>query len=138
MPNFTTESAVRLTFQVADTALVTPGLVNQAIDHAHIELLQRLDPVFDSDPPDSVLILGETLLAGAHLFRSLAARDAFEQTTLAIGSQRIEPGQRFGALTAMSEQAERLAWQALAPFLKPVPAQQLLDATATQPVLGRE
>ena len=138
MPNFTTEAEVRLAFQVADTALVTPGLVNQAIANAHAELLQRLDPAFDTDPPDTVLILGETLLSGAHLFRSLAARDAFEQTAIAIGGQRIEPGQRFAALTAMSEQAERLAWQALAPFLKRVPARQLLDATETQPVLGRE
>lgn len=136
MANFTTESEVRLKFQLDDTTLVPSSLVTQSIDDAHEELLRFLDPQYDTGDPDDPLILGETLLAGAHLFRSLASKEAFEQKRTTVGGQRIEEGARFTALTAVASLTEDQGWYVLAPYLASRPARSVAAVTASTPVLG--
>ena len=138
MTMFTTEAAVRLKFQVNDTAWAPAALVNDSIANAHAEILRRLDPATPVEPPAEALMLGETWLAGAHLLRSLASKDAVQQKDVVVGGQRIETGKRFAALIALSERAEREAWAALEPFLLAVPAERLAAVTESTPVLGRE
>lgn len=136
MAVFTTESNVRLKFQINDSALVSSQLVEAAIHDAHDQVLRHLDPAFDTPDPAETLVLGETLLAGAHLFRALAARDALEQKRIAIGGQRIEEGGRFAALNAVADLAEDHAWFFLDAFLLARPLRPPLTATPSRPVLG--
>ena len=90
MPSFTTESMVRLRFQLQDTASVPADLVEAAIDDAHAELLARLGPAYAEPPWPQALVLGETLLAGANVYRALAAKDAHDQKHVVVGGQRVE------------------------------------------------
>jgi hypothetical protein len=138
MPNFTIESEVRARFELHDATLVPATLIDARIDDAHTELLRFLDHDFDAGSPDDALIMGETLLAGAHLFRSLAAKQSFEGKRLTVGGQRVEEGERFQALTAIAEAAESQAWYMLEPYLNTVPGRSPADATDTTPVLGEE
>jgi len=133
---FSTEAAVRLKFGLTDSALIPQTLVAQSIDDAHAELLESLDPACDTQGPPAALVLGETLLAGAHLFRSLASRDAFDQQRITIGGQRIEEGARFASLMAVASLTEDRAWVLLAPFLKACPVRNAAWTTASTPVLG--
>ncbi len=135
MPIFTTEAAVREKFQLADTALVPSVLVSRNIDDAHTVLLRHLDPAFDVPTPDAALVLGETLLAGAYLLRSLASASAFARKDLSIGGQRIESSRRFEALTEFADGAEQGAWQALDPYLAARAADSVAAATDTQPIV---
>ena len=82
--------------------------------------------------------MGETLLAGAHVLRSLASSDAAGQKHLVVGGQRIEEGTRFQSLRAMAEHAARRAWQVLEPYVLAWPAGCVADVTDTTPVLGEE
>ncbi|MBN2310875.1 MAG: hypothetical protein JXR94_18010 [Candidatus Hydrogenedentes bacterium] len=136
MANFTTESTVRTKFQLTDPALVPTDLVAASIDDAHLELLRFLDPDLDTASPPSALIMGETLLAGAHLFRSLASKHAFEQKQVVVGGQRIEAGQRFAALSAIATLAEDNAWYLLEPYLAAGRPRVPAAATDTAPILG--
>jgi hypothetical protein len=125
MPSFTTESMVRLRFQLQDTASVPADLVEAAIDDAH------------ADPPwPQALVLGETLLAGANVYRAVAAKDAHDQKHVVVGGQRVEGGQRFGALTAVARTTRAAAWRLLAPFLRDHPPHAPAAVTDSIPVLG--
>ncbi len=136
MPNFATESDVRLRFQLNDAALVPEDLVGASIDDAHGEIERFLDADVDVDPPEQGLVTGETLLAGAYLYRALAAKDAFQQRHVTIGGQRIEEGERFRALMAVAALTEKQAWFLLEPYLTSQPVRLVIDCTDTTPVLG--
>lgn len=138
MPPFTTEDAVRLKLQFSDTAAVSSALVAQSIADAHVTVLRALAPDAPVEPPAEGLVLGETLLAGAHLCRSLAAHDAATQKRLTIGGQRIEEGKRFDTLSALADTFESQAWDALEPFIAPPRDHPPAQTTATVPVLGEE
>lgn len=138
MPNFADEAGVRAKFQLTDAQSVAPALVEQSIEDAHLELLRRLDPRHDTAPPATELVLGETLLAGAHLLRSLASKDAFDRKHVVIGGKRIEGGGRFDDVLVAAANAEDYAWDVLAPFLLPRAPVQVLAATDSAPVIGEE
>lgn len=138
MANFATESSVRLRFQLSDAVLVPTDLINASIDDAHTEVMRVLDPEFETDPLPAGLATGETLLAGAYLYRALASKDAFQQRNVTIGGQRIEDGERFRALTAIAALAEKQAWFVLAPYLAEQPGRVVLHASPSRPVLGEE
>ncbi len=136
MANFATESAVRLKFQLEDTASASSELIEAAIGDAHTEILRFLDPEVDTVSPEDGLVLGETLLAGAHVFRSLAAQDAHRQKHVTVGQQRIEEGSRFDALTLLVTTLEAQAWYVLEPYVKGCSARKVGEATDTVAVLG--
>ncbi len=136
MAAFTTEDAVRLAFQVNDSGWTPTALVLSSIDEAHEAILRRLDPAADTQSPAAGLVRGETLLAGACLLRSLASKDAVLQKDIVIGGQRIETGQRFAALMALSAKVEEDAWQTLEPFLLGPAGRCPASVTGTVPVLG--
>lgn len=138
MPNFTTEADVRAKFHVPDEAHAPAALIARSIDDAHLEILRLLDPQYDVEPPDAALVLGETLLAGALLFRSLAAREGVQQKRVSLGGHRIEEGRRFDSLHALSLETAFDAWQTLAPFLLGADPRQLARATATQPIFSED
>lgn len=135
MPVFTNETNAREKFQLTDTTLIPSALVTRNIDDAHTILLRFLDPAFDVPTPDDALVLGETLLAGAYLIRSLASAAAFARKDITIGGQRIEPARRVEALTELADEAEEEAWRTLEPFLALRPADKLAEATDSQPVV---
>jgi len=135
MSIFTSETDVREKFQLTDTTLVPSALVTRNIDDAHTVVLRMLDPVFDVPTPDNALVLGETLLAGAYVMRSLASGAAFTRKDITIGGQRVEPVRRFEALTERADEAEQEAWQVLEPFMAARPADAVACATDTQPVV---
>ena len=138
MAAFATEADVRLRFQLSDTTLVPSALVTSSIADAHIEVLRLLNPAFNVSPPEGAVVLGEVLLAGAHLFRSLASKDAFDQKQMAIGNQRIDAGRRFSALTVIADLAEKEAWCVLEAYLVDRPFQAPAAATDSIPLLGEE
>lgn len=136
MAVFTTEALVRAKFQLLDEEQVSETLVSVAIEDAHTELLRFLGEAVDTDTPDDGLVLGETLLAGAHLFRSLASKEAFDQKHLGLGSQRIEGGKRFSALSVAARMAEEQAWYTLEPYTAEKAQGVRASATDTTAVLG--
>ena len=136
MANFTTESAVRLKFQVEDTVHVSSALIAGSIDGAHGEILGLLDAGVDTEQPGENLVLGETLLAGAHLLASLASRNSASRAPVTVGGQRIDGGKHFAPLMALASRAEREAWRTLAPYLSARPGAAPGGATDTLPVLG--
>lgn len=138
MAGFTTEDAVRLKFQLMDPALVASELIEQGIDDAHTEVLTRLAPAYVTEDPEAGLVLGETLLAGAHVLRSLAGKEAFDQKRVSIGGQRIEEGTRFASLLEAASLAEEQAWSGLAPFLAEYPGHGIAAVTDTIDVIGEE
>jgi hypothetical protein len=89
MAAFTTESAVRLRFQVADTTQMATEIVTAAINEAHDSLLRWLQTEWIDAVPPIGLVLGETLLAGARLFRLLAAKEAFDCRDVRVGNQQV-------------------------------------------------
>lgn len=135
MAAFTTESDVREKFQLTDTTLIVPTLVARNIDDAHLVVLRFLDPQFDTPTPDAALVLGETLLAGAYLLRSLATEAAFQRKKLAVGGQRLEVARRYEAMVENADAAESQAWHALEPFLQARPADRVAAATDSQPIV---
>ena len=138
MAIFTSESAVRDKFQLTDTTLVSSALVTGSIDDAHEIVLRFLDPVFDVPSPDAEVVLGETLLSGAHLLRSLASSEAFTQKRLTIGGQRIDVARRFEALNDAADSAEERAWYVLEPFVLARPASKVADVTDTTPIVEED
>lgn len=136
MANFANESDVRLRFQLNDTGLVPADLIGACIDDAHGEIERFLDPDTEIDPPDQGLVVGETLLAGAYMYRTLAAKDAFHQRNVTIGGQRLEEGERFRALMAIAALTEKQAWFVLEPYLATQPVRLVLDHSDSTPVLG--
>ena len=138
MANFTTESNVRLKFQLNDTTLVPSSLVVAGIGDAHAELLRFLDPVFGGESPETAMVMGETLLAGAQVFRSLASQDAFGQKRVTVGGQRLEEGSRFQTLMALAAVVEEQAWYLLEPYVLDQPGREIVAATDGAPVWGEE
>lgn len=138
MADFTTADKVRMKFQLDDTTLVPDALIDASIDDAHFELLRFLDAEVDVDTPEEALIMGETLLAGVHLYRSLASKDAFKQKHSTVGSQRIEEGRRFASLMMVASTVEEQAWYILEPYLAEVPYRYVLSTTDSLPILGEE
>ena len=138
MAAFTSESAVRDKFQLTDTTLVPSALVTGSIDDAHEIVLRFLDPVFDVPSPDAEVVLGETLLSGAHLLRSLSSSEAFTQKRLTIGGQRIDVARRFEALNDAADSAEEQAWHVLEPFVLARPASKVADVTDTTPIIEED
>jgi len=134
--NFATEADVRLKIQLEDTELASAALINARLDDAHREILQRLDPSVDPGVPPDAVVAGETLLAGAFVLASAAARTSANRVEVRVGGQRIETGQRFAALMTLSEKFEGEAWRVLAPFLKSQPGRNLAAPTDSVPVLG--
>ncbi|MDZ4861559.1 MAG: hypothetical protein SGI88_21510, partial [Candidatus Hydrogenedentes bacterium] len=130
------EASVRLRFQLNDPTLVPADLIAACIEDAHAEVERFLDADTETDPPDEALVTGETLLAGAYVFRAIAAKDAFAQRNVTIGGQRLEAGERFRALTAVAALTEKQAWFLLEPYLTEQPARLILDSTPTTPVIG--
>lgn len=135
---FTTEDDLRLRFQFNDTVQVPSALVAAGIEDAHQQILRFLDPAHQNPPVPAALVLGETYLAGANVFRALASREALDQKRIAIGNQRIEDGRRFQALMAMSAAAAEQAWMHLEPYLQDRPSLAPGDASASAPILGEE
>ena len=119
MANFTDEARVRLKTQLTDTAKVPQELVARSIDDAHAEVLTRLDPAYDVEPPDENLVRGETLLAGAYLLRSLSSGAAFDIKELRILDETVGESGKYKALTGLSDGFERDAWEVLSDFLLP-------------------
>ena len=97
------------------------------LQHPHIL------PLLDSGNADGLLyyvmplVTGETLLAGAYLYRALAAKDAFQQKQMTIGGQRIEAGERFRALMAVAALTEKQAWFLLEPYLTEQAARLVIE-----------
>jgi hypothetical protein len=133
---FTTEALVREKFQLTDAAQVLPSLVNRNIDDAHLILLRFLDPVFDLPSPAAAVVLGETLLAGAYLLRSLAGGAAFRRRKVTVGGQKVEPSGNSEAMLAQADTAEAEAWRALEPYLVVIPTDRLAAATDSQSIVG--
>ncbi len=135
MAAFTTEALVRERFQLGDAARVPSELIEQVIEEAHGEVLRRLDPDAEIDPPDKGLVAGETLLAGARLYGALAAKDAFDVKQVSLGSNVVSDGNRFQALMTMAAWLEDQAWYLLEPAGAERPARAVADVTDTQSVL---
>lgn len=138
MATYATEDDVRLRFQLNDTTLAPQNLVLDCIDSAHEEVLRHLDPAYAVEPPASAVAVGETLLAGAHALRALAAKDAADQRQVTIGGQRLDAGRRFDALIEMAARTEEKAWYVLEPYVKARNAAAPAATTDTVPVLGEE
>lgn len=136
MAVFSTESAVREKFQVTDTALAPAGLVERSLADAHEEILRWLDPGVNVESPPAGLVAGETLLAGAHLLRSLASKSASAFREVRVGGNQVVTGGRSVPLMALAAQAEQQAWEMLGPYLKPVDGSDGALATDTLAVLG--
>lgn len=137
MAAFATESDVRRKFQLEDPVLVPASLIEGSLNDAHTELLRYLAPAYGAGGAAG-LVLGETLLAGAHLYRSLAARDAFEQRAMTLGGQRVEGGARYDALLGVAALTEASAWRILEPYLTGRAARCPLSATGSVPVVGAQ
>ncbi len=136
MAGFTTEALVREKFQLTDTTLVPVSLVNRNIDDAHLIFLRFLDPIFDLPSPAAPIVLGETLLAGAYLLRSIASGAAFARRKVTVGGQRVEPSGKTEALNTQADVAEEEAWRTMERYLVVIPTDKLAAATDTRPVLG--
>ncbi len=136
MPPFTNESAVRLKFQVDDTAWAPAALIENSIAEAHGALVPLLAPPVDQETPPETLVHGETLLAGAVLLRALAAKASAGRHPVTVGGQRIDRDRQFASLMALAAQTEKHAWNMLAPYLTPVPGRPPARATGSTPVLG--
>ncbi len=133
---FTTEALVREKLQITDSTQVLSSLVNRNVDDAHLILLRFLDPVFDLPTPADAVVLGETLLAGAYLLRSLASGAAFARRKVAVGGQRVEPSGKSEAMLAQADTAEAEAWRTLEPYLVVIPTDRLAAATDSHAVVG--
>ena len=135
---YATESDIRIRFQIYDTVMVPSDLVTTCLDEAHRELLRFLDPVYDETPTEAPIITGEVLLAGARVFRAVAAKDAMERQDLQIGSHRIRPSGRADALAAIAVIAEKDAWYLLEPYLLATPAHMMATVTHSTPIFDAD
>ena len=138
MANFSTETEVREKFQLMDTTLVPSSLVTRGLDDAHTQILRHLDPEFDVPSPESAVVMGETLLAGSNVLRSLASGDAYQQKTLNLSGHSVNSGDRFRDLSFAADVAEEQAWYVLEPYVLGKPAPRVADVTETVPVLEEE
>lgn len=135
MANFTTETRVRDSFQLHNTTRVPSALITQCIDDAHIEILRVLDESVDTVTPEAGLITAETILAGAHVLRSLSWSHAAEQQHLALGTTRIEEGNRFRELLDAADIAESQAWYMLEPYVAAAQDMPVAASTDTVPII---
>lgn len=138
MAAYTDAAQVRLRFLMTDEVAVPGELIAARIDDAHAVVLAEIDPAFAAmDPPPEALMVGETLLAGARVLRSLAMRAAQRQGTQRLGTQTDDTRTRMQALFDAARLAEKEGWLVLAPYLVPRGRVRPLRAAATTPVLGR-
>jgi len=135
---FAVESDVREKFQLTDTNTVSSALVVRGLDDAHTEILRVLDPDVNVMSPEDGLIMGETLLAGAHVLRSLASGDAFSRKNLSLGTAKVAGGDRFGDMTKAAAAAESQAWVVLEPYISEMPEHPVGTVTDTVPVLEED
>ncbi len=131
MTPFTTETLVRVKFRFDDQTTVPQELVLAAMADAHNEIRRFWDGQMPAEPPPEA-VMGETLLSGANVLRSLAWGDAVNQRNVLIGGNRIEAGERFEALMTAARVAEDMAWFILEPFLKQIPPKQCCIVTPSQ------
>lgn len=136
MAVFSSEAAVREKFQVTDTGLVSSGLVVRSLSDAHEEILRWIDLGVNVQSPPAAVVLGETLLAGAHLLRSLASKSASGFREVRVGGNQVVTGGKAASLLTLSQEAEQAAWEALGPYLRPVSGVDVALATETRAVLG--
>ena len=135
MANFTTETQVRDAFQLTNTTTVPTALMTQSINDAHEEIVRVLDPSVDTVTPEAGLVSSETILAGAHVLRSLSWGHAAAQKHLTLGGNRLEEGNRFRELHEAADIAEAQAWYMLEPYVRDVPAAQVMDVNETTPLV---
>lgn len=136
MATFADEAEVRLRFQLNDTALTPSVLIVRSLADAHEEVVRGIDAACIGESVPEGVVAGEALLAGARVLRALASKDALEQRQITVGGQRIEAGKRFASLMALSELAERAAWQTLESFAAPAAMRPPVAVTDTLAVLG--
>ena len=136
MANYATEADVRLKFQLENTDAVSTALITSSIDAAHDQLLRHLRDEFATASPEADVIRGEVLLAGAHVLRSMASKEASEQQQVSIGGQQVSTNGRFGLLSTAATMAEEKAWDVLAPYVNAHAARDVASATDTVAVLG--
>jgi hypothetical protein len=136
MANFTTEADVREKLQLTDMIQAPDSLLTRSIRDAHTQILRRIDPAAETEPPEDELILGETLLAGAHVLRSLAVGAAHRRKHITIGGNRIEPAERDTRLHGLADAIESQAWDVLEPCLLWQSRRSILRLSDTQPVMG--
>lgn len=135
---FTNEQTVRDVFGLADTESYPSAQIIGAIDMAAIAITRRLAPDAPVSPPDAALVLGETILAGAVLYRGFAGGEARLMQSISLGGNSRNEGRRFDALLRMVGLLEDYAWQLLSPFVAATPDQATILATESQPILGKE
>ncbi len=138
MTPFTTVEQVRGKFDLPGEDDLPDAPIEQSIADAHRDVMALIAGAHASPPVDEAIILAETYLAGAHLFRTLAAREAFDQQRVAIGRQRVEEGARFRSLLAIAAAAEAEGWRWLAPFAEAWSSRKLARPTDSKPVLGEK
>ena len=127
MAAFTTEELLRVKFQLDNLAEVTTELIAASIEDAHTVVVGHLRDECLEEPP-ALVIVAETLLAGAALLRSLSARLALDRREVRLAGHQLETGKRFPALVAVAQTAEEEALRLLTPWLR-------YDATMEAPAL---
>lgn len=138
MAYFTNETNVRDAFQLNNATRVPAALITVSIDEAHIEILRVLDESVDTVTPEAGLVSAETILAGAYVLRSLSWQHAAEQQHLALGTTRIEEGNRFRELRQAADTAESQAWTMLEPYVAAAPDASVATVTDTTPILEED
>ncbi len=130
MNYFAEEAAVRAQLHLADT--VSAEQIDAALAEAHAVILDWLAPEVElGDPPESIA-RGEALLAGAMLFRSMAAAETLRQRRLSVGGARIEESRRLESLERGAETLENRALEALGPYLRQPRPRTMLQVTSTR------
>ena len=97
---------------------------------------RRLDVTKVGSPVDPELVLGETVLAGAHALRSIAVGAARTRKKVTIGGNRVEPSDRDRRLFRLADAIESQAWDVLTPFLLWRARRRILLLTESQLVFG--
>ncbi len=135
MASVATEEGVRARFQWSEED-VPESLITLAIEDAHNRLVRALTAESWGETPASGVVLGETLLAGAQVYRLLAAREAFDRRDVRVGGQESVGIGRFEALSRTATALEDEAWAVLEAFTRMHEGRAPMSASDTVPVLG--
>ncbi len=117
MSAYVTEEMLRLKFQVDDVVEVTPELVDASIAHAHGLVTRSIRAEYLETPPEPVIV-AETLLAGAALLRSLAARRALERREARLAGHQLDTAKQFPALMDVAKTAALEAFALMKPYMR--------------------
>jgi hypothetical protein len=117
MAPFIDLDSVRVKFHLTEAADIDDALLNASIADAHADVLDRIRGEYEDDPPEPV-VTAETLLAGAALLRSLAARMALDRRELRLAGQQMDTGKRLPLLLEVAEAARQEADRLLRPYLR--------------------